>query len=105
MCFSFVFDIDVEFTSRLKEDQKYLSKGTNRKPLSRKYSFANSSDDSVRCLDYQEKPDDFSDNPLDEYEMSKVMARRGRSANKTNSSEVSNLIDFSSYRWPSFSLP
>ncbi|CAF0767362.1 unnamed protein product [Adineta ricciae] len=71
---------DVEFTSRLKEDQKYLSKGTTRKPLSH----------------YQEKPDDFSDNPLDEYEMSKVMSRRGRSANKTNSSE--NHVETTSKR-------
>ncbi|CAF1048443.1 unnamed protein product [Adineta ricciae] len=71
---------DVEFTSRLKEDQKYLSKGTNRKPLSH----------------YQEKPDEFSDNPLDEYEMSKVMARRGRSANKTNSNE--NHVETTSKR-------
>lgn len=46
-------------------------------------------DEGFFLLDYQEKPDDSSDNPLDEYEMSKVMARRGRSANKNNSNEVS----------------
>ncbi|UJR22446.1 hypothetical protein I4U23_025506 [Adineta vaga] len=71
---------DMEFTSRLKEDQKYLSKGTNRKPLSH----------------YQEKPDDSSDNPLDEYEMSKVLARRGRSANKNSSNE--NNVEIPSKR-------
>ncbi|CAF1076045.1 unnamed protein product [Adineta steineri] len=65
---------DSEFSSRLKEDRKYLSKGTTRKPLA----------------NYQEKPDDSSDNPLDEYEMSKVMARKGRTINKSNSSESSH---------------
>jgi hypothetical protein len=52
-------------------------------------------------IDYQEKPDYSSDNPLDEYEMSKVMARKERTANKSNSSEVSvfllSYIFFNSY--------
>ncbi|CAF1454963.1 unnamed protein product [Rotaria sp. Silwood1] len=64
-------ETDPEFISRIKEDRKYLAKATNRKPLS-------------HC---QEKPEDLSDNPLDEYEMSKVMARKGRTANKKTSNE------------------
>lgn len=39
---------DPDFTNRLKEDRKYLSKGTNRKLHTRN----------------QEKLDDLSDNPL-----------------------------------------
>ncbi|CAF4181643.1 unnamed protein product [Rotaria sp. Silwood2] len=64
-------ETDPEFISRIKEDRKYLAKTTNRKPLSH----------------YQEKPEDLSDNPLDEYEMSKVIARKGRTGNKKNSNE------------------
>ncbi len=38
--FLFVVETDPEFTNRLKEDRKYLAKGTNRRPLSRnRYSF------------------------------------------------------------------
>ncbi|CAF0805038.1 unnamed protein product [Rotaria sordida] len=64
-------ETDPEFITRVKEDRKYLAKTTNRRPLSH----------------YQEKPEDSSDNPLDEYEMSKVMARKGRTANKKISNE------------------
>jgi len=64
-------ETDPEFTNRLKEDRKYLSKGANRKPLSH----------------YQEKPEDSSDNLLDEYEISNVTSRKTRSANNGNNSK------------------
>ncbi|CAM4883314.1 unnamed protein product [Rotaria socialis] len=69
-------ETDPEFISRVKEDRKYLAKTTNRRPLSH----------------YQEKPEDSSDNPLDEYEMSKVMARKGRSASKKSANENHSLM-------------
>jgi receptor expression-enhancing protein 1/2/3/4 len=54
-------ETDPEFTSRLKEDRKYLAKGTHRKPLSH----------------HQDKPD----NPSDDYEMPTVLSRKTRNAN------------------------
>jgi hypothetical protein len=69
-------ETDPEFMSRIKEDRKYLAKTTSRKPLSH----------------YQERPDDSSDNPLDEYEMSKVMARKGRTTNKKHSNGNDRLL-------------
>jgi len=53
---------DREFTNRLREDQRYISKGSSRKPLSH----------------YQEKPEDTFDNPSDEY---KVSSRKARNVN------------------------
>jgi hypothetical protein len=43
-------------------------------------------------LDVQDKSKDSSDNPLDDYEMSRVMARQTRSTNKTNVNEVNRLF-------------
>jgi receptor expression-enhancing protein 1/2/3/4 len=64
-------ETDPEFTNRLKEDRKYLAKGTNRRPLSH----------------HQQKPQDSSDNPSDEYEISKVMTRKTRNATNGNISK------------------
>jgi receptor expression-enhancing protein 1/2/3/4 len=55
---------DPEFTNRLNEDRKYL---TRRKPLS----------------NHQDKPRD----PLDDYEMSKVLSRKPRNGNNENASK------------------
>ena len=84
-------ETDPEFSNRLKEDQKYLTKGTNRKALSRKpCSIGRTRRPSHRAFsEAQTKPDDSSDNPLDDYEMSKVMARKQRTGNKPQSNEVS----------------
>jgi receptor expression-enhancing protein 1/2/3/4 len=63
---------DQEFSKRLKEDRKYLSKGSN------------GSNRRTRSQQ-REKPQDTNDDPLAEMEMSKVMARRQqRTGNKSN---------------------
>jgi len=71
-------EADPEFNKRLKEDRKYLSKGSNganRRPRSQQ----------------RVKPDDSADDPLGEFEMSKVMARKQQhTGNKPSSTPYSS---------------
>lgn len=79
-------ETDQEFSKRLKEDRKYLSKGgnvTKRKTRSQQ----------------REKTQDLIDDPLEQMEMSNVIARKQqRTGNKTNSSNENASIGTKSKR-------